>query len=764
MRPPVRSVVRSGIFILMLASMLVGCSRDPNVRKQKYLESGTRFFEKGKYHEAAIQFSNAIQVDPDFAQAHYQLAQTYLKLQQYPPAYRELSVTVEKQPDNYPARIDLANLLIGGGEFKQAQEQLDVLAVKQPNNPLYHMALANYHAGLKDNAAALREMEKAIALDPNRADLYVNLALLQIGAQQFDAAGANFKKAVALDPKSMSAQLALGSFYQSRGQLAEAEQQYRHAIEVDPKSVDPRNALVRLLVIEGKQTEAEAFLKQTKRDLPDDPAAYVMLGDYYFSLLGDVNRASTEYESLYKDHPGVLQVRKNFIQLLILQNRLPEATKINDELLKTNPQNIDAMIFRAQIKIREGHPSEAVTALQEVLPRDPDNPVAHYHLGVAFDQLGNPTRAGNEWREAIRLKPDMIEAQRSLASAALRRGDWNALSEAAGAISAAQPNLPDGYALQAIAEINLKRRDQAETNIQKAIEVAPKNPIGYTQLGAMRLLENRYPDAEKAYQKVLELSPDSSDGLNGLMRVYLAQNNPDQAIAVANQQIQKVPNSSAFYDLLGTALFDHKKDKPGAEAALRKAIELDKTNVDAVLKLAQVLNAEGSTDQSFALLQQGVKDHPNDVPLYLMYGEMLESRRDWDNAKAAYQKILEIDSNNPIASNNLAFVMLQQGGNVDVALAMAQTARRGMPDSANAADTLGWAYYKKGAYGSAIGLLKEAVQKDPNDASFRYHLGLAYQGAGNNAQAKEQLQRVLKINPNFPDAEEVKKTLSGLSG
>jgi Tfp pilus assembly protein PilF len=64
-------------FILtLLTSLLTGCSRDPSVRKQKYFESGQRFFEKSKFREAAIQYSNAIQVDPRFADAHYRLALT----------------------------------------------------------------------------------------------------------------------------------------------------------------------------------------------------------------------------------------------------------------------------------------------------------------------------------------------------------------------------------------------------------------------------------------------------------------------------------------------------------------------------------------------------------------------------------------------------------------------------------------------------------------------------------------------------------------
>jgi len=62
-------------------------------------------------------------------------------------------------------------------------------------------------------------------------------------------------------------------------------------------------------------------------------------------------------------------------------------------------------------------------------------------------------------------------------------------------------------------------------------------------------------------------------------------------------------------------------------------------------------------------------------------GELYESKQNWDKAKESYQKALEIQPDNPLASNNLAYVMLESGGNVDVALSLAQTARRGMPDS-----------------------------------------------------------------------------------
>ena len=94
----------------LLAVLFTGCSRDPNARKQKYFDSGEKYFSEGKYREAVIQFSNAIQIDPRFAQGHAQLAQSYLKLGDTQRAYNELSRTLELTPDDYRAHLDLANL------------------------------------------------------------------------------------------------------------------------------------------------------------------------------------------------------------------------------------------------------------------------------------------------------------------------------------------------------------------------------------------------------------------------------------------------------------------------------------------------------------------------------------------------------------------------------------------------------------------------------------------------------------------------------
>ncbi|HET9406822.1 MAG TPA: tetratricopeptide repeat protein [Candidatus Sulfotelmatobacter sp.] len=746
-----------------LAALLVGCSRDPNVRKQKYFESGERYFAKGKYREAAIQYANAAQVDPRFAQAHYQLGETYLKLRDWNRAYQELSRAVELNPDNYSAHVDLANLLISGRNLTEAQPHLDFLRSTQPNSAETYEAWANLYAAQDNLATAIQQMQLAVAADPKRAESFLNLGLLQLRADFPDQAEGNFKKAAELDPKAMNAQLALGGFYQSRNRPAEAEQQFHHAIDVDPKDPAPRAALVRLLMAEGKKDETEAFLRQTKKDLPDNSEGYRMLGDYYFAN-GDIDKATAEYASLFSDHSHDLQVKKNYIQLLILKNRVDEAAKLNDELLKTNSRDVDALVYKGQIQLRRNDINGAVDALQSALRNDQDNAVAHYQLGLAFIQQHNEARAESEWRDAVRLRPDLTDAQRSLASLELSRGEIDALMNTAQGIIDAQPYSPDGYLLRSVGEINRQRYADAERDLHKAMDIAPTSAAPYVQMGNIRMLQKQYAEAGKFFQQGLEKDPASSDALGGLMNSYIEVKQPDKAIEAAIAQIAKSPNNSGFYDLLGTALFDSKKDIKGADAALRRAIELDKSNSDALIKFGKVQVAEGSADQALATYKQSIKDNPREISFYILAGELYESQNKWDDAKSMYQQALNVQPDNPLAANNLAYVILQQGGNVDVAMAMAQTARRGMPDSPNAADTLGWAYYQKGVYQSAIDLFQESLRLNEkhggsDDASVHYHLGLAYQKANQPGLARQQLERALKISPNDANARKALEAL-----
>lgn len=89
-----------------------------------------------------------------------------------------------------------------------------------------------------------------------------------------------------------------------------------------------------------------------------------------------------------------------------------------------------------------------------------------------------------------------------------------------------------------------------------------------------------------------------------------------------------------------------------------------------------------------------------------------------------------------------------------------------MPDSANSADTLGWAYYKQGVYSGAIDMFQQAIKESKNSSvdnpTYHYHLGLAYQKSNKPDLAKKEFEYTLKLNPNYSDADQVRQALSQL--
>jgi Flp pilus assembly protein TadD len=145
-------------------------------------------------------------------------------------------------------------------------------------------------------------------------------------------------------------------------------------------------------------------------------------------------------------------------------------------------------------------------------------------------------------------------------------------------------------------------------------------------------------------------------------------------------------------------------------------------------------------------------------------GSLEQSRNNTARAEELYRKALQVQPDHPMAANNLAYLLLEQGRDIDVAVSLAQVARRGMPDSPVSADTLAWAYYHKGTYQLAIDLLEEALKKAPDNITFHYHLGMAYQKAGDKARARSHLQRVLQLNADFSKAGDVRRALNELAG
>jgi Tfp pilus assembly protein PilF len=355
-----------------------------------------------------------------------------------------------------------------------------------------------------------------------------------------------------------------------------------------------------------------------------------------------------------------------------------------------------------------------------------------------------------------------MEAQEELARIATLRGDMNMLSDVAEKTIAADPRVPNGYLWRATVEVSRKTQDKAEADLKTAMDIAPQSAPAYLMLGELRYVQKKYPEGAALMEQALQYDPNSIGAMRGLIGYDLMKKQPAQAIARLNAQIAKSPKNSGFYDMLAQLQFQS-KNLDQAAATAQKAMDVNPGDGEAVAIYSQVQVQRGQAANAIGAWEQWSKSHPNNAGAYAILGTLEESRGNKQKAEDYYKKSLQIQPAQPIAANNLAYMMLENGENVDVALTLAQTARQSMPNSPGSADTLAWAYYHKGTYGFARDLLEDAVKNDPGSATMQYHLGMVYVKMMDKSNAAIHLKKAISLAPDSPAAKDAKAALQGIS-
>lgn len=749
------------VALLLTFALLSGCHRDPNVRKQKYLESGQKYSAQGKDREAAIQYSNALKIDKNFPDAHYGLAQSYLHMGALTPAFGELRRTVDLQPTNYKARIDLGNMLLAGGKIDEAQAQADATLAAEPNNADGHALLARIAARRGQKDAALTEIQRAMELAPNEAALHETYALLEAGdSTQSTTVEEELKKSVVLDPHSINAKLLLAAFYVRNNRFQDAEQICWSAVTADPKNLSARESLAQVVLKQGDQARAEQVLRQASDDLPDSPQGVRLLADYYVRS-GQIDKAKAEFAKLAQKYPKNLNLQEGYVRILLQVKDYATAQTVVTGLMKKNGKDPQVAGLNGIVLLNNNKPGDAVIALQDAANNAPKDAFIQFWLGKAALAKGDTGLAEKSFRQAAQLQPPGLEAEEELARIAGQHGDLTLLADVAEKTIAAAPRFPNGYLWRASVEVSRNEMDKAEADLNNAMNIAPQNPRAYLMLGELRMAQKRYPEGAAHLEKALELDPNSTAAMRGLIGYDLLQKKPDQALARLNAQIAKSPKNSSFLDMLAQLQIQNKK-LDEAVATAQKAMQLNPEDGEAVALYTRLQVQRKQTASAIGTWEQWSKAHPNNAGVLAILGMLEESQGDKQKAEDYYKKALQIQPEQPVASNNLAYMMLENGGNADVALTLAQTARRGMPNSPNSADTLAWAYYYKGTYGFARDLLEDAVKADPNSASMQYHLGMVYSKMRDRTNAEVHLKKAISLAPGTQDAKDAEAALQGL--
>ena len=125
-----------------------------------------------------------------------------------------------------------------------------------------------------------------------------------------------------------------------------------------------------------------------------------------------------------------------------------------------------------------------------------------------------------------------------------------------------------------------------------------------------------------------------------------------------------------------------------------------------------------------------------------------------------YRQVLRLRPDNGDALNDLAYALSETGGNLKEALQLALRAQTLMAGQPNVADTVGWIYLKQNIPDSALDIFRRLVRKNPDNSTYRYHLGAALLLKGDKTAAKTELQIALQKSPDKQEEQRIRELLN----
>jgi tetratricopeptide (TPR) repeat protein len=745
---PMTSVIRdltpsrfrqSFFMLLLLAISTAGCSKGEPTNEE-LLSSAEAAFAAGQWDKAEIDYRKVLSRAPEDQAALRQLGIIYLDQGQIVQAYPLLKKLVDLQPDDPEVQLKLATVYLSGRDFRQARDAASQVLEKQPGNGQALLLLADASQTPDEIADARKRIQSMREKDQDRASYHLALAALDLRQNEQPRAESELKTALDLDPKSSEARAALAAMYWSRNDLKEADQAFKTAVELSPPRSPVRLRYADFLLRTGANAEAKKILEETNQKIPDYLPARVLL----------MKMACAERQ----DDNCVARVKN---------------------VLSQDSINYDALYQDGVLNLSKGDAIGAIRDFEFLSSAYRQNALVRYQLALAYLLHSNSKDLNEEARrkavdaaesrlnEAVSLQPRFGPAALVLAELKMRKGNPAAAVELLEPLTKEQPQVEQAQYLLATAYLAQRKSDQALAIYQKMTELFPKDPRPSFLMGSVLLGEGKQADARKAFEKANEISPDYLPPVEKLVDLDLA----DKQYAAAMDRVQKVidkdPKLASPWGLRAK-IYLAQRDFARAEPDLLKAIELDPKLEPAYQLLAQLYVASNRQEEAIAKLTAFVENNkgPSAAPALMQLGMINDQLKHFDAARDAYEKLLTVAPNMPLALNNLAVLYSEHFGQLDKAYELAKRAKEAANEP-HIADTLGWILYKQGDYNGALPLLQESAGKLPNLPEIQLNLGMTYYMLGEEEPARVALQNAVDASADFPAKDEARRRLSMLA-
>ena len=713
------AILALGVFVLAGA----GCAKQ--IRVERHLHRAEGAVAQGDYDKAETEYKAAISLEPTNVGAIGRLGSLYVDEGRILPGYLLLKRIVDNGGDDPRMRLSYGLACLTLGRTVDARLAAKKLLEGDPGNESALLLLVDTSLTVRDGEESRRIVESLKGR--NRDIPGYHLALGSLLLADHDQAGAEgeFKKALEMEPKSAAANEGLGDLSLQRNDPKGAGEYFRKAADLSPIRAPIRLRYTDFLIRAGSLDEAKHRLDEINAKAPDSIPAWT--------------------ESM---------------RVAVAQSRFDDCLADAAKILARDPTNYDAMERRAGIRLNKGDPDGAIADLKVAQGFFPRAPLIKYQLALAYLKKSDDTAAEESLREAIQLAPNYDEALILLAGIRVQKGDPNSVITDLTPVLRRHPGEPR-------VELLLAQSYHLQGNLEQTIAIygaiaadSPSAPSPPYLIGMALLEEGRRAEARASFERSVKLSEDYWSAQEMLVTMDLMDKRYPEAAARVAALVEKYPGSSDPW-VLRSRVRLAQEDLDGAMADLVKAIDANPRSAYAYLRLAELYLKTHQTEKALERMS-ALAAKTNSKSAWMLIGVIQEQMKNFDASRDAYEKLLKIDPKFEPALNNLAIVYSEHLGQPEKAYGLARQARELAPEDPIAADTLGWILYRRGDFSGALPLIQEAAEKYPTETEIQYHLGMVHYMLGNDAPARQTLQKAISVAAESPIRTDASRRLAVL--
>ena len=676
-------------------------------------EQAKKHFAAGRFRAAAIESKNALKINPDYLDARWLLALTYLELGDGLSASKELAASETLGKEGIELDRAVLKALLLQRRFKEVLGHLATQTTQTEDNEL-RLIRGQARLGLGEYEKAKQQFETVLAEDADNVVARRGLSAAALGLEDTKQASQQITIALAGTPEDVESWVLKGETDLLQGAIADAVAAYSEALEREPEHLLARIGITRALLLDNKPDAALEHVQYLQAANPNNP-----VGNYLLAL---VSRQRNDAAATRLALLDVLKISPNHPASLLLMgslhyssDELEQAKDLLSRYMSLQPEDVRGAKLLAAVLLKQKNFPDAIELLEQIAPSAPNDAQLTALLGAAHMANKQFDKAHEYMSKAAELAPDAAAIRTQLAVSHLFAGDTDEGVRELEAAVELDPEFARADYLLVILHLREKRFDEALKTAAKLAESQPDNPIPVNLMGASHEGLGQIDAARASYERAIQIQPIYATARLNLARLDVAAGEHESASShyraalehnesnlhalVALAQLREASGDRReAIELLSRARAAHPKahtprlvlarhflsvgDATNAASTSAEALALAPKDPATLLVTGQVAVALGQFEKSRELFEELARLAPDQAIHQYYLGVARSNSGDVDGGRTAFERTLELEPGHVSARSALGRLMLSEG-NVDGARQVAVSIQQSAPQSAD---------------------------------------------------------------------------------